>query len=89
MIFFTKPLELESMKRKGTIMVFEPSDPSLGPEVTYATATSRKSFRLLRPKKEQPPVAIESFAQDPGRYAELMERVEDYLLGRQNGPSGK
>ena len=77
------------MKRKGTIMVFEPSDPSLGPEVTYATETSRKSFRLPRPKKEQPPVAIESFAQDPARYAELMERVEDYLLGLQNGPFGK
>ncbi len=77
------------MKRKGTIMVFEPSDPSLGPEVTYATETSRKSFRLPRPKKEQPPMAIESFAQDPGRYAELMKRVEDYLLGFQTGPSGK
>ena len=80
---------MKSMKRKGTIMVFEPSDPSLGPEVTYATETSRKSFRLPRSKKEQPPVAIESFAQDPARYAELMERVEDYLLGFRTGPSGK
>ena len=77
------------MKRKGTIMVFEPSDPSLGPEVTYATETSRKSFRLPRSKKEHPPVAIESFAQDPARYAELMERVEDYLLGFRTGSSGK
>ena len=70
-------------------MVFEPSDPSLGPEVTYATETSRKSFRLPRPKKEQPPLAIESFAQDPARYAELMQRVEDYLLGFEGESSGK
>tara|TARA_B100001057_G_C22558570_1_gene836334 strand:- start:500 stop:739 length:240 start_codon:yes stop_codon:yes gene_type:complete len=70
------------MKRMSKIMVFEPTDSTLGPEVTLETETSRKSFRLPRSAKanEQAPLAIESFAQDPERYAELMERIEQYLL---------
>ena len=63
-------------------MVFEPTDPSLGPEVTYATEKGRKSFHLPRPAKEieEPPLAVESFAQDPKHYSELMKRVEKYLI---------
>jgi hypothetical protein len=77
------------MKRDGTIMVFEPSDSSLGPEITYSTQKSRKSFRLPRPKKENPPLAIESFAQDPASYADLMQRVDEYLVGLAKEPTGE
>jgi hypothetical protein len=77
------------MKRDGSIMVFEPSDPSLGPEITYSTQKSRKSFRLPRPKKENPPLAIESFAQDPASYADLMQRVDEYLVGLAKEPTGE
>ena len=53
------------MKRKGTIMVFEPSDPSLGPEVTYATETSRKSFRLPAPRKNNRPWPLSRLLKTP------------------------
>lgn len=70
-------------------MVFEPSDPSLGPEITYSTQKSRKSFRLPRPNKENSPLAIESFAQDPASYADLMQRVDEYLVGLAKEPTGE
>ena len=70
-------------------MVFELSDlvPWTGSHL--CNRNEPQEFSFAPPQERQPPVAIESFAQDPARYAELMERVEDYLLGRQNGPSGK
>tara|TARA_Y100000589_G_scaffold5041_1_gene4382 strand:- start:2314 stop:2517 length:204 start_codon:yes stop_codon:yes gene_type:complete len=49
--------------------------------VTYSTKIGRKSY-LFKPRKsnENPPVAIESFAQDQDMYFQLMARVEKYLL---------
>ena len=70
------------MDRDGRITVYECKDPTLGTEVSYETPQSRKTFHLPRPdtKIEDSPLAIESFAQDPQHYAELMKRVEQYLL---------
>lgn len=70
------------MKRSGQIIVSELVDPTLGTEVSYETSRSRKTFRLPRAKNkiEDPPLAIESFAQDPEHYSELMKRVEKFLL---------
>ncbi len=70
------------MNRKGRITVYESKDPALGTEISYETPESRKTFHLPRPdaKIEDSPLAIESFAQDPDHYAELMKRVEQYLL---------
>ena len=69
------------MKRSGRIMVTEFVNPTLGMEVSYETLQSRKTFHLPRPTKEieDPPLAIESFAQDPEHYSELMKRVEKFL----------
>ncbi len=63
---------------KKKIHVFEPISNCLGAEVTVATKKSRKTFHLRRPlpKNEEYPLAIESFAISPDRYAELMKRVE-------------
>ena len=49
--------------------------------VTYSTETGRKSY-LIKPRNsnEDPPVAIESFAQNQDAYYQLMARVEKYLL---------
>ncbi len=60
------------------IHVFEPLSKYVGAEVTISTRKSRKTFHLKRPKTklEQPPLAVESFAVCPERYAELMNRVE-------------
>ena len=60
------------------IHVFEPPSKHVGVEVTVSTKKSRKTFHLKRPtvKSEQPPLAVESFAVCPERYAELMNRVE-------------
>ena len=70
------------MHRDGRITVYENKDPTLGTEISYETPESRKTFHLPRPdaKIEDSPLAIESFAQDPQHYAELMKRVEQYLL---------
>ena len=49
--------------------------------VTYSTETGRKTY-LIKPRSsnENPPVAIESFAQNQDAYYQLMARVEKYLL---------
>lgn len=66
------------MDIKKTIHIFEPLSENDGAQVTIATDYGRKTFQLARPltDKEQPPLAIESFAIDPEYYAELMKRVE-------------
>tara|TARA_B100000945_G_C19937450_1_gene392438 strand:- start:243 stop:446 length:204 start_codon:yes stop_codon:yes gene_type:complete len=49
--------------------------------VTYSTESGRKSYLVkLRKSKENPPVAIASFAQNQDSYFQLMARVEKYLL---------
>jgi len=49
--------------------------------VTYSTETGRKSYLIkARNSNEDPPVAIESFAQNQDAYYQLMARVEKYLL---------
>ena len=62
-------------------MITEFVNPTLGMEVSYETLKSRKTFHLPRPAKEieDPPLATESFAQDPEHYSELMKRVENIL----------
>lgn len=69
---------IEKFLMKKKIHIFEPTSETLGAEVTIASHHGRKTFHLKRPlsPKEQPPLAIESFAIDPDYYAELMQRVE-------------
>ena len=72
--FVPKAIRTEVHEKKGYNLGIRTERSVPWTEVTYGTETSRKSFRLPRSKKEQPPVAIEPFAQDPARYVELMER---------------
>jgi hypothetical protein len=66
------------MDLNKSINIFEPKSLDLGPEVTISTDKGRKTFHLKSPLHsiEQAPLAIESFAIEPGYYAELMKRVE-------------
>jgi hypothetical protein len=77
------------VKRLGVIKVFEPTDDTHGAEVTFSTKDSRKSFRLPRPisDKEAPPIAVESFAQNPDHYADLMNRIEKFITDSGSSPA--
>ena len=63
------------------IRVFEPTDKTVGAEISYSTPKSRKSFHLPKPSdpKSAQPLAIESFAMDPQTYHDWMNEVESYL----------
>ena len=67
------------------INAFEPVDGNSGAEITFSTATSRKSFQLPKPSSPESvkPMAIESFALDPQTYYDWMNEVESYHI--QNG----
>lgn len=62
---------------KKLVQVFEPENSYTGAQVTYSTIKSRKSFSLPRPAQSaiSPPLAVESFAQDPEQYHRLMDAV--------------
>ena len=68
------------------IKAFEPANDNSGAEITFSTATSRKSFHLPKPSSPESvkPMAIESFALDPQTYYDWMNEVESYHI--QNGP---
>ena len=57
------------------VEVFPIKNSSCGVSVTYSTKTGRKSFSLPRSQNLQKPMAVESFAQEPEHYYELMEAV--------------
>ena len=57
------------------VEVFPIKNSSHGLSVTYSTKTGRKSFSLPRSQNLQKPMAVESFAQEPEHYYELMEAV--------------
>jgi len=57
------------------VEVFPIKNSSHGASVTYSTKTGRKSFSLPRSQNLQKPLAVESFAQEPENYYELMEAV--------------
>ena len=67
------------------INAFEPVVGNSGAEITFSTATSRKSFQLPKPSSPESvkPMAIESFALDPQTYYDWMNEVESYHI--QNG----
>ena len=67
------------------INAFEPGDGNSGAEITFSTATSRKSFQLPKPSSPESvkPMAIESFAVDPQTYYDWMNEVESLHI--QNG----
>ena len=74
---------------KKLVQVFEPENSYTGAQVTYSTIKSRKSFSLPRPAQpvNPPPVAVESFAQDPNQYHRLMDAVA--CLSREQQLQGK
>ena len=53
----------------------------LGIQASFANKSGRKNHQIRHPKnpKELVPLAIETFAQNPDDYAELMTRVEEFL----------
>ena len=55
--------------------VFPIKNSTHGVSITYSTKTGRKSFSLPRSQNLQKPIAVESFAQEPEHYYELMEAV--------------
>jgi len=57
------------------VEVFPIKNSTHGVSITYSTKTGRKSFSLPRSQNLQNPVAVESFAQEPEHYNELMEAV--------------
>ena len=57
------------------VEVFPIKNSTHGVSITYSTKTGRKSFSLPRSKNLQKPMAVESFAQEPEHYYELMEAV--------------
>jgi len=57
------------------VEVFPIKNTTHGVSITYSTKTGRKSFSLPRSQNLQKPVAVESFAQEPEHYYELMEAV--------------
>ena len=59
------------------VEVFPIKNSSHGVSVTYSTKTGRKSFSLPRSQNLQKPLAVESFAQEPENYYELMEAVSE------------
>ena len=59
------------------VEVFPIKNSSHGVSVTYSTKTGRKSFSLPRSQNLQKPIAVESFAQEPEHYYELMEAVSE------------
>jgi len=65
--------------KKKLVEVFPSKDPHSETCVTYSTAESRKTFTISRPKTQnlQRPLAVESFAQKPEHYYELMEAVAE------------
>ena len=67
------------------IRAYEPQNNISGAEITFSTATSRKSFQLPKPSSPESvkPMAIESFALDPQTYYDWMNEVESYHI--QNG----
>ena len=67
------------------IKAFEPANDNSGAEITFSTATSRKSFHLPKPPSPESvkPMAIESFAVDPQTYYDWMNEVESLHI--QNG----
>jgi hypothetical protein len=71
------------------VQVFEPENSHTGAQVTYSTTKSRKSFSLRRPAQPviSPPLAVESFAQDPNQYKRLMDAVA--CLSREQQLQGK
>ncbi|MDA7823735.1 hypothetical protein N9A58_09130 [Opitutales bacterium] len=62
---------------KRLVQVYKPKNSCIGAQVTYSTIKSRKSFSLPRPAQSaiSPPLAVESFAQDPEQYHRLMDAV--------------
>ena len=56
-------------------------DTGSGIQASFANKSGRKNHRIRHPKKPKEPVplAIETFAQNPDDYAELMTRVESFL----------
>ncbi|MDG1356196.1 MAG: hypothetical protein P8P90_08115 [Opitutales bacterium] len=74
---------------KKIVQVFEPENSYTGAQVTYSTTKSRKSFSLRRPAQKviSPPLAVESFAQDPNQYKRLMDAVA--RLSREQQLQGK
>jgi hypothetical protein len=65
--------------KKKLVEVFPSKDPHSETCVTYSTPESRKTFTISRPKNSIacPAIAVESFAQEPERYYELMEAVAE------------
>jgi hypothetical protein len=60
---------------KRLVEVFPGKNSTRGVSVTYSTKTGRKSFTLPRSQNLKQPLAVESFAQEPEHYYELMEAV--------------
>jgi hypothetical protein len=74
---------------KRLVQIFEPKNSCIGAQVTYSTIKSRKSFSLPRPAQSviHPPLAVESFAQDPEQYHRMMDAVA--CLSKQQQFQGK
>jgi hypothetical protein len=75
--------------KKKLVEVFPSKDPHSETCVTYSTAESRKTFTISRPKNSIacPPLAVESFALEPGHYYRLMDAVSK--LSQQQQTQGR
>lgn len=63
---------------RGRIQAHPLDGPGGGFQVSYENGKTRTTFDVVKPPSmgEEEPLAIESFAIQPERYAELMARVE-------------